>query len=78
VHATIERILEEVFSMWSASCPVLGSGPIDTRSKKRRGVFYVVLSMSSAGQRANRHTFQEEKRCFLCGPFHAQCWVAGQ
>jgi hypothetical protein len=31
----------EVFSMWSAPCPVLDNGSIETRSD-RRGVFYVV------------------------------------
>jgi hypothetical protein len=36
-HGTIE--LEEVFSMWSASCPVLGNGSINTHSDNRRGVF---------------------------------------
>jgi hypothetical protein len=37
-HATIEKVLEEVFSMWSASCPVLGNRPIITHSDNRRGV----------------------------------------
>jgi hypothetical protein len=47
-HATMERVLE-VFSMWSAPCPVLGNGPIKTYSDNRRVVFYVVRSTSSAG-----------------------------
>jgi hypothetical protein len=42
VHATIERILGEVFSVWSAPRPVLGNGLIYTHSDKKRGVFYVV------------------------------------
>jgi hypothetical protein len=48
-HATIERVLEEVFSTWSTTCPVLGNGPIGTHSDNRRGVSYVVRSMPNAG-----------------------------
>jgi hypothetical protein len=29
-HATIQRVLQEVFSMWSATCPVLGNGAVNT------------------------------------------------
>jgi hypothetical protein len=47
-NATIEKVLEEVFSMWSASYPVLGNGPIDTQSDNRRDIFYVVHAMPSA------------------------------
>jgi hypothetical protein len=32
----------EVFSMWSAPCPILDNGPIDLRSDSRRGVYQVV------------------------------------
>jgi hypothetical protein len=42
-HATIENLLEEVFSMWSAPCPVLGNGSIDTHSDTEE-----VFSMWSA------------------------------
>jgi hypothetical protein len=31
-HATIEKVLEEVFSVWSAPCPVLGNGPMNRHS----------------------------------------------
>jgi hypothetical protein len=48
-HPTVERVLEKVFSMWSAPCPVLGNGQIDTHSNNRRGVFYVACVMLSAG-----------------------------
>jgi hypothetical protein len=48
-HATIEKVLEELFPMWSAQCPVLGNGPIDTHSDNGRSVFYVVHAMPSAG-----------------------------
>jgi hypothetical protein len=48
-HATIEKALEEMFSMWSAPCTVLGNGPIDTHSDNRRGIFYVVRAIPSAG-----------------------------
>jgi hypothetical protein len=33
--------------MWSASCPVLDNGPIDTNSDNRRSVFYVVRAKPS-------------------------------
>jgi hypothetical protein len=46
-HATKERVLEEVFSMYSESCPVLGNGPIYTHSDKRRDVFYMVRAKHS-------------------------------
>jgi hypothetical protein len=49
-HARVERVLEEVFSVLSAQCPLLGKGPTDTHSGNRMGVFYVVLAMSSAGK----------------------------
>jgi hypothetical protein len=39
------RVLEEVFSVWSAPWAVLGKGPIDTHSDNRRGVSYVVRAM---------------------------------
>jgi hypothetical protein len=48
-HATIETVLDEVFSMWSEPCPVLDNGPIDTHSDNRRGIFYVVSAMPNAG-----------------------------
>jgi hypothetical protein len=44
-----EKVLEEVFSMWSAPCPVLGNGRIYTHSDNRRGIFYVVRAILSAG-----------------------------
>jgi hypothetical protein len=34
--------MEGLFSVWSAPCPVLGNGPIDTHSDNRRDGFYVV------------------------------------
>jgi hypothetical protein len=43
-HATMEGVLEEVFSLWSAPCPVLGNGPIYTHSDNRRGVLYMILA----------------------------------
>jgi hypothetical protein len=51
--------------MWSAPCPVLGSGPIDTNSDNRKSVFYVVRAIPSAGQRANRHAFWHVA-CVFC------------
>jgi hypothetical protein len=36
-HATIEMVLEEVFSMWSAPCPVLGNDRIHTHYEKHNG-----------------------------------------
>jgi hypothetical protein len=48
-YVTIEKILEEVFSMWSAPCPVLGNGPMNTQSNNRRCVFYVVRAMPRTG-----------------------------
>jgi hypothetical protein len=38
----------------------------------------IVFSMCSAEQRANRHAFWEQERCFLCGPCHSQCWGTDQ
>lgn len=35
-HATIEKILEEVSSAWSALCPLLGNGLIDTHRAGRQ------------------------------------------
>jgi hypothetical protein len=32
---TIERVLQEVFSMWSAPCPLLGNGPLNTFPRQR-------------------------------------------
>jgi hypothetical protein len=37
-HATIEKVLGEVFSMWFAPCPLLGNRSINTHSDNRRGV----------------------------------------
>jgi hypothetical protein len=34
-------VLEEVFSEWSAPCPVLGNRPMDRHYGNKRGVFYV-------------------------------------
>jgi hypothetical protein len=48
-HATIEKILEEVFSVWSAPRPVLGNWPIETHSDNRRRILYVVRAIPSAG-----------------------------
>jgi hypothetical protein len=49
-QATIERVFEEVIPIWSAPCPVLCNGPINTHSDNRRGVFYVVSATPSAGK----------------------------
>jgi hypothetical protein len=38
----------------------------------------MVRAMPSARQRADKHAFWQQKRCFLCGPHHAQCSVTGQ
>jgi hypothetical protein len=38
-HATIENILEELFTMWSAPFLALGDGPIGAYSDNRRSVF---------------------------------------
>jgi hypothetical protein len=35
-HIAIEKVLEKVFSMWCASCPVLSNGPVDTHSDNGR------------------------------------------
>jgi hypothetical protein len=48
-QATIETLLEEIFSMWSAPCLVIGNRPMNTHSDNIRGVFYVVGAMSNAG-----------------------------
>jgi hypothetical protein len=34
-HATIEKVLQEVFSMWSAPCPLLGNGSLNTLPQQR-------------------------------------------
>jgi hypothetical protein len=46
---TVVKVLEEVFSLWSAPCLVLGNGPVDTHSDNRRGGFFVVRALLSAG-----------------------------
>jgi hypothetical protein len=35
VHATIEEVLKEVFSMWSAPFPLLGNGSLNTSPQKQ-------------------------------------------
>jgi hypothetical protein len=39
-HATLEKVLQKVFSMWSAVCPLLSNGslniPADTNARKNR------------------------------------------
>jgi hypothetical protein len=47
-HATLEKVLGEVFSMWSVPCTLLGNGPIDMHSDNRRGVFFAGRTMLSA------------------------------
>jgi hypothetical protein len=34
VDATIEKVLQEVFTMWSAPCPLLGNGSLNTFPQK--------------------------------------------
>jgi hypothetical protein len=34
MHATIEKAMQEVFSMWSAPCPLLGNGSLNTFLQK--------------------------------------------
>jgi hypothetical protein len=53
-HVTIENVLEEVFSVWSASSPVLGNGSIKTHSENGRCVSYVIRTMPSVRKRANK------------------------
>jgi hypothetical protein len=43
----------EVFSVWSAPCPVLGNRPTDICSDSRGGVFYVVRAKTVRQLSAN-------------------------
>jgi hypothetical protein len=36
MHATIEKVLQELFSMWSGPCPLLDNGSLNTFPKKQK------------------------------------------
>jgi hypothetical protein len=44
-HATIKKVLQELFSIWSAPCPLLGNGSLNTfpRKQTRRTVGALLL-----------------------------------
>jgi hypothetical protein len=64
-HATIEKVLQEVFSMWSAPCPLLGNGSLNTFPQKQtRGTIGHLL----IGKSAVNRLCQQYRLCFPWDP----------
>jgi hypothetical protein len=38
-HATLEKVLQEMFSMWSAPCPLLGNDSVNTFPRQQSDTF---------------------------------------
>jgi hypothetical protein len=65
-HATTANVFQELFSMWSASCPLLGNGPLNTFPQKQtRGIVGDLLLGNSAVNRL----CQQYRLCFPWGPY---------
>jgi hypothetical protein len=63
-HTTIEKVLQEVFSMWSTPCPLLGNGSLNTFPQKQtRGRIDLLL-----GNGAVNRLCQQYGLCFPWGP----------
>jgi hypothetical protein len=44
IHATKEKVLQEVFCLWSTPCPLLGNGSLNTFPQKQmRGIEHLLL-----------------------------------
>jgi hypothetical protein len=70
VYISSWDILYFILSIYAAS-------EIHARNNRKgigRSVFYMVRAMPSPMRRAYRHAFWQQKRYFLCGHRHAQCW----
>jgi hypothetical protein len=64
VHATTEKVLQELFSMWSAPCPLLGKGSLNTFPQKQtRGTMGDLF----LGNRAVNRLCQQHRLCFPWG-----------
>jgi hypothetical protein len=64
-HATIENILQELFSMWSAQCLLLGNGSLNTLLQKQtRGTIGDLLLRNGVVNRL----CQQYSLCFPGGP----------
>jgi hypothetical protein len=61
-QATMKKVLQIVFSMWSASCPLLGNGSLNTFPQKQtRGTIGHLL----LGNGAVNRLYQQYRMCFL-------------
>jgi hypothetical protein len=69
-HATIEKVLEEVISVWYAPYPVLGNEPINTRlqqyATRMKGIFYRSAPRLFARQLRGNASTKIERLRFLC------------
>jgi hypothetical protein len=64
-HVTMENVLQEMFSMWSVTCPLLGNKSLNTfpRSNAQRNRTPI------ARQRRGKHAFATiEETAFSMGP----------
>jgi hypothetical protein len=65
VRATIEKVLQEVVSVRSATCPLLGNGSLNKFPQKQtRGTIGHLLLVNGALNRLR----QKYRLCFSCGP----------
>jgi hypothetical protein len=60
-HATIGKVLQELFSMWSAPCPLLGNGSLNTFPQEQ--------TRGTIGDLNNGAVNTLCQRCRLCFPW---------
>jgi hypothetical protein len=59
-QATIEKVLQGLFSTWSAPCPLLGNGSLNTFPQKQ--------TRGTIGNGAVNRLYQQCRLCFPWGP----------